>query len=159
MDDTLGPDREAKASAGVIGNGAHDSIPDAKSGPIPYVPPRWQSVLLGRIELDPRLSRIYAQKCLRFLPDPPPGFLTAKGIRMAARLLPIHGVAHEGKVLCFAGVRLWLAAVNTLPLDSKIEMLVHQSFLEERLAEIVEMEEDILYVWHRQSKESARQSN
>jgi len=143
-------EHEAKGSVGGLGSGSSDSISQARTNPS-YAPPVFQYLPLDQIELDPRLSSVYSQRSLRFPPEPPPGFLTASGIRMAARLLPIHAVAHEGKVQCFAGVRLWLAARNALPRGSKIEVLVYQSFEQERLPSIVEMEQDILYIWYRQS--------
>jgi hypothetical protein len=150
VNETAGIEPVAKTNVDELGNGARDSIPNTRTIPR-RDPPIFQLVSLEKIELDPRLSSVYQQKDLHFPPEIPPEFLTDSGIRMAARLLPIHGVAHDGKVQCFAGVRLWLAALSTLPLGSKIEVLVYQSFEQDRLPSIVEMEEDILYIWYRQA--------
>jgi hypothetical protein len=112
--------------------------------------PQWRVMQLSQIEIHPLLPQLYVQRGIRFPPEWPE-FLTARGIRQTSRFLPVHVVVSERKLLCFAGVRLWLAAMNCLPHDSELEVLLYSTINEAQLCEGIEIEQDILYVWHRQS--------
>ena len=118
--------------------------------------PRLQLVRVGDIELHPALSGLYAQLKLEFPPAVQRGYLTDKGILKIARFLPIHVVGSDGKCQCFAGARLWLVALNTLTTDTEIEVLMYPSASTLQIAEAVEIEQDILYVLHRQSNKERR---
>jgi hypothetical protein len=126
-----------------------ERLPEA-SGPGEPAP-QLQLVRVGDIELHSALAGLYAQLRLKFPPAVQLGYLTAKGILKIARFLPIHVVGSEGKFQCFAGARLWLAALNTLPSETEIEVLVYSSASPLQISESVEIEQDILYVFHRQS--------
>lgn len=118
--------------------------------------PQLQLVRVGDIELHPALSGVYAQLRLKFPPAVQLDYLTFKGILKTARFLPIHVVRSEGKLQCFAGVRLGLAALNILPGDTEIEVLVYSSASPLQISEAVEIEQDILYVLHRQSSKERK---
>lgn len=112
--------------------------------------PQWRVARLSQIEIHPLLPQLCVQRGIRFPPEWPSEFLTPKGIRQTSRYLPIHVVESEGKLLCFAGVRLLFAAMNSLPHDSELDVLLH-STTEAQIDEGIEIERNLLYVWHRQS--------
>lgn len=119
--------------------------------------PHWPLIRLGDIEMHPLLPELYKKQGIEFPPLPPHNYLTPKGIRVLERFLPIQLVASSGrKFECFSGVRLWLAALNTLPLDALVNALVYSSIRESQLVEAVEIELDILYIWHRQTRNERR---
>jgi hypothetical protein len=114
--------------------------------------PQWRFVSLKEIGMHPALARLCKDCRIDFPPTVPYGYLTAKGILAMARFLPIQIVTSEENLLCFGGVRLWLAAANALPADSSIEALIYPCATEIQIAEALEIEHDLLYVWHRQSR-------
>ena len=118
--------------------------------------PEWRVMRLSQIEIHPLLPQLYVQRGIRYPPEWQSEFLTAKGIRQTSRYLPIHVFVSERKLLCFAGVRLWLAAMNCLPHDSELEMLLYSTINEAQLCEGIEIEQEILYVWHRQAEKERR---
>jgi hypothetical protein len=118
--------------------------------------PQLQLVRVGDIELHPALTGVYAQLRLKFPPAVQLDYLTFKGILKTARFLPIHVVRSEEKFQCFAGTRLGLAALNTLQGDTEIEVLVYPSVSLLQISEALEIEQDILYVWHRQSSKERK---
>jgi len=149
---TAMPKSSAPTPTQAIGNPAQSINQPA---PAPNQPnhslPNWQIVRLASIEMHPLLSTVYTRLGLAFPPVPPDGYLTGFGIRMLSRLVPIQCVQRNDKVLCFAGVCLWFAALKTLGLDKSIEILLYQDVDDAKIPEIVEAEHDILMVWHRQS--------
>lgn len=118
--------------------------------------PQLQLVCVGDIELHPALAGVYAPLRLKFPPTVLQGYLTANGILKTARFLPVHVVGSDGKYQCFAGARLWLTALNTLTTDTEIEVLVYPSASPLQIAEALEIEQDILYVLHRQSSKERK---
>jgi hypothetical protein len=133
---------------------ASDSVPSAavQDGYVAAQVPERRLVRIGLIDFHPLLQRLYSQRGTQFPPEVTPGHLTLRGIQATARFLPIHLVTSGARMQCFAGMRLWLAAQNTLGPDAEIEALVYSHIDGDQVAEAMEMELDILCIWHRQSE-------
>jgi len=111
---------------------------------------QWRSISLDAIDLHPLLKPLYQSLGFVYPPEFPKGYLSPRGVLAMARHLPIHLVPYGKRWLCFAGVRLLEAARGVLPADSRIETLIHPAVDESGISEAIELEQDLLYIWHRQ---------
>ena len=118
--------------------------------------PSWRRVRLNQIELDPSVLKLYTARGIPFPPEWAPGYLTPEGFQKLARFLPIQVYEDENELLCFAGVRLLMAARNSLPPENEIAVLVYPELSTALILDALEVEQEILYVWHRQTEKDRK---
>jgi hypothetical protein len=151
-----GPDQVRHTTSTCANSEVNEISMPNTSHEIDYWKPEFRQVRIGLIDIHPLLRSFYSLRRTQFPPEVPLGYLTPKGIQTIARFSPIHLVICGARMQCFAGLRLWLAAQNSLELDAEIEALVYSRIEEDQVAEAIEMEQDILNVWCRQSEKERR---
>ena len=114
--------------------------------------PEWRCVLLESIDLHPALVLLYKKQGIVFPPAPPSRYLTPHGILSVARYVPIQAVEQGERLLCFAGLRLYLSALRSLAQSASIGALVYAAITADEMAEAIEIDEQILSLWLRETK-------
>lgn len=114
--------------------------------------PEWKLVRLDSIDLHPSLPALYKRQNIVFPPEPPDRYLSPHGIQSAARYAPIHARVEGSRLLCFAGIRLYLAAQRALGLSARIGAFIYEAITDAEMAEAIDMSEQILPIWFRETR-------
>lgn len=114
--------------------------------------PEWKLVRLDSILIHPLLAAAYQQQGVEFPPATPSRYLTPHGMLRIARYLPIQLVQVGTRLLCFSGLRLYLAALANLAPTDSIEGVVSASISDAEVAEAIQIEEQILGFWFRETR-------
>lgn len=127
---------------------------DAFRGPLP----EWRPVRLDAIDLHPSLQSLYQKKGFVFPPMPPSRYLAPHGILSCAAHVPIHLLIEGPRLLCFAGVRLYLAALSSFAPSAWVGALVYAAVTDDEMSEAIEINERIFPIWFRETR-AQREAN
>jgi len=118
----------------------------------PWPLPEWKPVRLDSIDLHPSLPALYRQQGIVFPPEPPSRYLAPHGILSVARYVPIQVVRDGSRLLCFAGIRLYFAALCSVAPSVSIGVLVYAAITDAEIAEAIRISEHILALWFRETR-------
>jgi hypothetical protein len=118
--------------------------------------PEWKLVQLDSIFIHPLLAGTYQQQGIQFPPAAPGRYLTGHGMLRIARYLPIQLVKDGTRLLCFGGLRLYLAVLANLAPTDSIEAVVSASISDAEVVEAIYIEEQIFGFWFRQTRDQRK---
>jgi hypothetical protein len=113
--------------------------------------PEWRRVPFDLIGIHPILEAFYRRQSFALQPQPACGYLSPHGISRVARCAPIQLVIAGSRLLCFAGVRLYQAALQARDRITSIEALVYSSIADKAIREGMEIDEQVLSLWYRET--------
>lgn len=113
--------------------------------------PEWRRVPFDLIDIHPILEAFYRRQSFALQPQPACGYLSSHGISCVARCAPIQVVIAGSRLLCFAGVRLYQAALQARDPIMSIEALVYSSIADKAIREGMEIDEQVLSLWYRET--------
>ncbi len=119
---------------------------------LPGAAAEWKLVRFDCIDLHPSLPALYQKQGILFPPMPPSRYLTPHGILRCAAHVPMRVVVEGSRLLCFAGARLYLAALNSLEPSVSVGAFVHATVTDDEMAEAIETDELILPLWFRETR-------